>query len=375
VVDSAKGETVEQPTRRSFGIFEVDLEARELRRNGMKVKLQDRPFQILAVLLENPGRLVTREMLQEKLWPGDKSRPEDFAARLNIAINKLRDTLGDSASNPRFIETLPARGYRFIAEVKGLETGIEQEKPHPIAQPEAGEEGAGQVKPHGPSSTQRSFMPQRTLRIALIVCIVLISLVGLLIEWVSRHRAKGPHEYPPVSPALLLPCDRIPSSPSQSEAQAECRDGLAKLRALNYGEAKDSLLKAVASDPNDALIHAALAEAWWDMGDDADAKAEAKRAFDLSKDLPRDVRPLVEAINREMMDQWEEAALVYQRLWSSSPNKLEYGLLLADAQKEAGRFKDAFGTLNALKNLPPPDQYDPRIELQEADCRRVFARL
>ena len=100
-----------------FGIFEVDLRAGELRRNGSKVKLQEQPFQILTMLLARPGDVVTREELQKKLWPADVF--VDFDHSLNAAIRRLRDALGDSAENPRFVETVARRGYRFLAPVNG----------------------------------------------------------------------------------------------------------------------------------------------------------------------------------------------------------------------------------------------------------------
>ncbi|MFZ1156585.1 MAG: winged helix-turn-helix domain-containing protein [Candidatus Sulfotelmatobacter sp.] len=98
-----------------FGVFELDLKAGELRKNGRKLRLQEQPFQILALLLERAGDVVTREELRQKLWPADTF--VDFDHGLNTAVNKLREVLGDSASSPRFIETLARRGYRFIAPV------------------------------------------------------------------------------------------------------------------------------------------------------------------------------------------------------------------------------------------------------------------
>ena len=100
----------------AFGIYEANLRTGELRRSGLKVKLQEKPFQILSILLEKRGDLVTRDELRERLWPSDTF--VDFDHGLNTAVNKLREVLGDSASNPRFIETLPRRGYRFIGEVR-----------------------------------------------------------------------------------------------------------------------------------------------------------------------------------------------------------------------------------------------------------------
>jgi serine/threonine-protein kinase len=98
-----------------FGVFEVDLAARELRKSGRRVPLQDQPFEILCALLERPGEVVTREEIQRRLWPAGVH--VDFERGLNKAVLKLRDALGDSAESPRFIETLPRRGYRFLAGV------------------------------------------------------------------------------------------------------------------------------------------------------------------------------------------------------------------------------------------------------------------
>ena len=100
---------------RRFGVYELDLRAGELRRQGMKVKLQEQPFQVLMQLLEKPGEVVTREELRNRLWPADTF--VDFDHSLNAAIRRVRDALGDSAENPRFVETVARRGYRFLAPV------------------------------------------------------------------------------------------------------------------------------------------------------------------------------------------------------------------------------------------------------------------
>ena len=98
-----------------FGAFEVDLRAGELHKGGIKIKLQEKPFQVLALLLERVGDVVTREELRQRLWPADTF--VDFDHSLGTAIAKLRQALGDSAQNPRFVETVSGRGYRFIAPV------------------------------------------------------------------------------------------------------------------------------------------------------------------------------------------------------------------------------------------------------------------
>lgn len=102
-----------------FGTFEVDFLSRELRKQGMRIRLEEKPFQILEMLVENAGQVVKRQQLCEKLWPDTYV---SFDHNLNTAINKLRDLLGDSAHNPRFVETVPRRGYRFIAPVTKART-------------------------------------------------------------------------------------------------------------------------------------------------------------------------------------------------------------------------------------------------------------
>lgn len=105
----------ERDAIRCFGVFELDLKAGELRRQGRKVKLQEQPFQVLSQLLERPGEVVTREELRNRLWPADTF--VDFDHSLNAAIRRLRDALGDSAENPTFVQTVARRGYRFLAPV------------------------------------------------------------------------------------------------------------------------------------------------------------------------------------------------------------------------------------------------------------------
>jgi cholera toxin transcriptional activator len=100
-----------------FGVYEVDLVSGELRKNGTRIRLQEQPFQVLTMLLERPGEMVTREELRSKLWPADTF--VDFDHSLNTAVNKLREALGDAAANPRFVQTVARRGYRFIAPLQG----------------------------------------------------------------------------------------------------------------------------------------------------------------------------------------------------------------------------------------------------------------
>lgn len=112
---------VETSRRVPFGVFEVDLKNKELHRSGVRVRLQGQPFRVLVALLDRAGEVVTREELQKLLWGADTT--VDFDHSLGIAVNKLRDALGDSAENPRFVETLARQGYRFIAPVTVIGAG------------------------------------------------------------------------------------------------------------------------------------------------------------------------------------------------------------------------------------------------------------
>ena len=124
-------------SRVRFGAFEADLKTAELWKNGLRMRVQEQPFQVLAVLLERPGELVTREDLRQRLWPADTF--VDFDHSLNTAINKLRDTLGDSANEPRYIETLARRGYRLVAPIT-VDSASDEPAPTVIVRPKRDDE-------------------------------------------------------------------------------------------------------------------------------------------------------------------------------------------------------------------------------------------
>jgi len=158
--------------RLRFGVFELDLRAGELRKHGLLVRLQEQPFQVLTMLLEHPGEVVTREELQKKLWPANTF--VDFDHGLNKAINKIRDALGDSAESPRFVETVARRGYRFLAEVKAADGAPIRSSepvplPHPAAEAQDGPELA--VKP----ATRKGYLPSLAWKISVPVLFILIA--------------------------------------------------------------------------------------------------------------------------------------------------------------------------------------------------------
>jgi tetratricopeptide (TPR) repeat protein/TolB-like protein len=154
--------------------------------------------------------------------------------------------------------------------------------------------------------------------------------------------------------------------PASAEAARLYAEGLAKLRLRDALGAQASLSAATAADPGYPLAHAALSEAWSTLGRDVDARAEAKRAFDLSAGLSREERMLVEGRYRVATRQWDEAISTYRGLFGFFPDNLEYGLLLAGAERRSGKGKDALATVDALHRLPAPAGQDPRIDIEES---------
>ena len=187
--------TPAKPNVISFGHYEFNPYSGELRKQGMRVRLEGQPLAILQILLDRPGTLVTREELQKKLWPGDTF--VDFEHSLNAAVKRLRAALNDSADQPRFIETLARRGYRFVAPVSGSVTDM------------AG--GAVPIAPAVPSTTTHTRIPRWLPTIVAICVICVIATLGWL-RW--RNRTAVPNG-PPVRSLAVLPLQNLSGDPSQ----------------------------------------------------------------------------------------------------------------------------------------------------------------
>jgi len=185
--------------RLRFGVFELDLRAGELHRKGRKIRLQDQPLQIVLMLLEHPSEVVTREELHRKLWPSDTF--VDFEHGLNNAVNRLREALGDSAESPRFIETLPRRGYRFIAAV---------EKVEPTADRGGSALSEEFVAPSGPvRSTHRARWTAGVVLVTAMTVAFLFDLGGVRDHvWTTRAT-------PSVRSLGVLPLENLSGDPSQ----------------------------------------------------------------------------------------------------------------------------------------------------------------
>lgn len=154
-------------SRLAFGLFEVDLSTGELWRAGHRIKLQSQPFKVLTVLLEHAGEVVTREELQFRLWGNDTI--VDFDHSLATAINKIREALRDSAENPRFVETLARRGYRFIAPINAVPYPLDSPSGAPLITPDPDGNGAhleaiSETTSNGASASSGSFVAEHKER-------------------------------------------------------------------------------------------------------------------------------------------------------------------------------------------------------------------
>jgi eukaryotic-like serine/threonine-protein kinase len=495
---------------RRFGLFQVDLTQGRLTRRGAPVRLQEQPFLVLAMLLEHPGELVTREDLRRRLWP--QGTHVDFDGSLNAVLKRLRAALKDDPNQPRFIETVPKRGYRFIAPV----TVVIDEQHTPgagaaaPAPPDAGtRELSGAILP--PAAVQR---PARRVAILLGVLLVGVLLVGLggsvalrrlgrgwsagstaaamkpiparqSIAVLGFQNASGNPEDAWLSTALsqmlsteLAAGDRLrivsgeeiaalrvsspwpqtdtlarstasrigtalsgdllllgsyaavgkPGSrtlrldarlqdaasgeilaavaevgsdqdpfqivsrvgarmrdrlgapaltdldesgiqaalPSNGEAARFYAQGLMRLRAYDAVGARDFFQQAVAVDPRFPLAHSMLAQAWGQLGYDQKSREEARLALDLSANLPRVDKMLVEGAYYESLADPEKAISTYRTLFTMFPDSVDNGIRLVTMLDRVGRHEEALETIRQLHRLAPPAGDDARLDLWEA---------
>jgi TolB-like protein/DNA-binding winged helix-turn-helix (wHTH) protein/Flp pilus assembly protein TadD len=208
-----------------FGTFEVSLQSGEVRKAGVRIRVQQQPLKLLEVLLEHPGHVVTREELRSRVWPNESFG--DFDQAVNIAIAKLRSALGDSAENPRYIETLPKRGYRFIADVSFVDADGRIRRPESSSADSAGAEpghqlpGNGLAVPHATEAAPQfqsgglAVAPQRRLRPTGRVVMALGLVLGLGILSVLFFRSRG-HAPTAIRSLAVLPLENLSGESSQN---------------------------------------------------------------------------------------------------------------------------------------------------------------
>jgi len=241
-----------------FGPFEADLRAGELRKHGVKLKLVGQPFEVLAMLLESPGQLVTREELRTRLWPTDTF--VDFDHGLNAAVNKLRDALSESAEKPTYVETLPRRGYRFISAVD-LPDSLGLKLPVP-------EMPASLESPVVVAETQipSRYGRRRVFVTALVLVVILAVVFGFDLGGV-RHRLVGEPSVPRIQSIAVLPLENLSKDPEQEYfadgmtdelitnlAQISALRVISRTSAMQYKGTKKSLSEIARELHVDAVV-------------------------------------------------------------------------------------------------------------------------
>jgi TolB-like protein/DNA-binding winged helix-turn-helix (wHTH) protein/Flp pilus assembly protein TadD len=216
-----------------FGIFEVDLNALELRKHGLRLKLPEQPFQILAMLLERPGEIITRDELRNRLWQTDTF--VDFDHGLNNAVLRLREVLGDSSDNPRFVETIPRRGYRFIAHVE------ESFRPPPAPESEANQvvNGTPAASPESATALPKGrslLLTQRGIAVGVVAVLVILIAGVIAARYFTTRNSNSVMAGKQTTSLVVLPLENLSGDQEQDYFADGMTDeliaNLAKIRSL-----------------------------------------------------------------------------------------------------------------------------------------------
>ena len=196
-----------------FGTFEVSLQSGEVRKAGLRIRVQQQPMKLLEILLEHPGEVVTREELRSRVWPSENFG--DFDQALNIAIGKLRSALGDSAESPRFIETLPKRGYRFIADVSVVDADAGPKRQEPVGAELPALDPGKKIQAAGLAvASKRRRWPTRWVgALALVIIIIIVIGLSILSVWLLRSRAPAPTG---IRSIAVLPLENLSGDAAQN---------------------------------------------------------------------------------------------------------------------------------------------------------------
>jgi DNA-binding winged helix-turn-helix (wHTH) protein/tetratricopeptide (TPR) repeat protein len=316
-----------------FGIFELDLESGDLRKGGRKIRLADQPFRVLRILLERPGHVVSREDLQCKLWPGDTFVDSDLG--LNSAIRKLRDALGDSAESPRFIETVPRRGYRFIAPLNAGDVVNAPDRavswPRVAAVIVVGAAVIAAVQQNFRGPVVRAVAPQAYT------------------AYVKGVRETGLQTYDGFRQAVVYFEEAIARQPDFARAHAALAE--AQMQFLFVGplspreavpRAEVAARKAVELQPDlpegHRILAAILRQFYW-RADESDRELQRARELGGGNDASGDGWLPLAALLRQ--GRAAEAIAEAERLRRIDPNSLNANLAVARAYRAAGQYENA----------------------------------
>ena len=346
-----------------FGLFEADLEQRHLNKEGVRVKLQDQPFQVLALLLERPCEVVTREEIQRKLWPADTYVAFDDG--LNTAIKKLRLALGDTADNPRFIETVPRRGYRFLAAPRFAETATQTDVPESAETEAAGppKEIADQIEI--PVKTTRGLKvgpPGRRLQLIGIAVAICAFMVGAWIWWSSGGRKSStaaasasthsPHSGRGVRRAI---------DPRAYEEYLLARNFWKQRTAEALTKAVDHFNLAIEHDPEYAEAYAGLANCYVVMPmlstvPTNDSYLKARQAAEKAVALDDSVAEgHLAAAELKLYSDWNFAGaeIDFRRALELDPNDAQAHQWYAEFLSVIGRHQEAIAEIRTAQRLEP----------------------
>jgi DNA-binding winged helix-turn-helix (wHTH) protein/tetratricopeptide (TPR) repeat protein len=316
-----------------FGAFEVNFQSGELRRNGVKVRLADQPLQILQLLLERPGEIVTREQLRARLWTSGTF--VDFERGLNSAVRKLREALDDAAVNPRFIQTVPRRGYRFIAPVESVITHLPEESAVAAADSEH-------------PSPVRSWIVAAAILMTVAAGLIVQARGGLMV-----NRRTFPTAGRTLAARTVDPHARELYTKGMLAAGAQTYVGFRD--AVAYFE------QAIARQPDFADAYAVLAQSQYQFlfGGPLSprevipkAEAAAKKAIELDETLPRAHQTLGEILNVYYW-KWDEGEREFRRARELSGGAADLTMMIVPALIRTGRLTEALAEAERLREVDP----------------------
>jgi pentatricopeptide repeat protein len=392
-----------QATRMCFGPFEADLRSGELRKHGVRLKLQDQPFQVLALLLEHAGDVVTREELGQRLWPADTF--VDFDTGLNSAVKKLRDVLADSADEPRYIETIPRRGYRFIAPlVDPNPATVPSSAPEPGLRP-AHETASSQPASSVVASAESFFFARLRLLFGAAALLVLL-VAGFL---VYRNTGTGGTKQPAIKSLAVLPLKNLSGDASQdyladgmTEALIGRLAGIHDLRVISrtsvmrYKDTKEALPEiakalgvdaivegSVIRDGNRIRVHAQLIRAatdehFWSEAYDSELRDVLTLQSDVARSIAQKVAVTITGEERarltaarpvapEVYENYLKGRSILDKTYSTSGLEESIGYF-EEATKRDPTFAPAYvGLADAYDKLGtvfignPPSETRPRV--------------